>query len=55
LDILNLAKRIYNIWHACTVREIIKTREGFHMGDGNETTLHKWEPMELKYSNFWTY
>ena len=23
------------------------------MGDDSETTLHKWEPMEFKYSKFW--
>jgi len=51
LDILNLAKKIYNIRYACTLRETSKTREGVHTGDDNET-LHKWEPMELKYSKF---
>jgi len=54
LDILNLAGKIYNIRHACTLKEIVKTREGVrvHMGDDNETTLHKWEPMGLTYSKF---
>ena len=52
LDILNLARKIYNIKQFCTLKEISKTREGFHTGDCNETTLHKWEPMDLKYSKF---
>jgi len=52
LVILNLARKIYNIRHACALREISKTREGFHTDDENETALHKWEPTELKYSKF---
>jgi len=52
LDILNLAGKIYNIKHACTLKEISKTREGVHTSDENETTLLKWEPMEFKYSKF---
>ena len=48
LDILNLAGKICNIRHACTLKEISKTREGVHTGDDNETALRKWEPMELK-------
>jgi len=52
LNILNLARKIYNIRHACTLREISKTREGVHTDDDNETTVHKWEPIELKHSKF---
>ena len=53
LDILNLARKIYNIRHACTLKESSKTREGVHTGDDNETTLHKQYPMALKYSKSW--
>ena len=52
-DILNLTGKIYNIRHAWTLKEIGKTREGVHTGDGNETTSHKWKPVGLKYSKFW--
>jgi len=27
-------------------------REGVHTGVDNETTLRKWEPIELQYSKF---
>ena len=50
LDILNLARKIYNIRHAWTLKEISKTREGVHAGDDIETTLHKWKPMALKWT-----
>jgi len=53
LDAVNLAGKIYNIRHAWTLKEISKTREGGHMGDDNETMLHKLKPMGLTYSKFW--
>jgi len=52
LYILNLARKIYNIRQAWTLKENSKTCERVHTDDDNETTLHKWEPMELKYSKF---
>ena len=53
-DILNLAGKIYNVRHAWALKEISKTREGVHTGDGNGTTLHKWEPVGLTYSKYLT-
>jgi hypothetical protein len=44
---LNLIKNIYNITLACTLREISKGAE-FTWVKTMETSLYKWEPMELK-------
>jgi len=52
LDILNLSGKIYKVRHDWTLKEISKTREGFHTGDDNETTLHKLKPIGLTYSKF---
>jgi len=40
LSILNLARKIYNIRHVYTLRELSKTREGVHTGydTGNNVT-----------------
>ena len=44
--------KISNLVYDRRKREISKTREGVHTGDDNETTLRKWEPIELGYSKF---
>ena len=49
---LNLARNISNIRHACTLREISKGAE-FTWVKTMETSVYKWEPMELKDSKFW--
>jgi hypothetical protein len=47
LDLFKISNLIYD------GRKICITRVGVHTSYNNETTLHKWEPLELKHSEFW--